>query len=103
MRAGRGQPFPFWDRKFREIRTPRCFWLDANDEGCEDQPRSTEVMVKHRALLICGSGFFAILVLAQTPEKPRVFVTDSQSWSISGSSGGSSSGFGGHVSGDALK
>lgn len=40
---------------------------------------------------------------AQTPsgQKPRVFITDSQSWQISGSSGGSSSGFGGHTSGGA--
>lgn len=34
-------------------------------------------------------------------DKPRVFVTDSQSWAVSGSSGGSSSGFGGHMSGGA--
>ena len=34
-------------------------------------------------------------------QKPRVFVTDSQSWQVSGSSGGSSSGFGGHMSGGA--
>ena len=34
-------------------------------------------------------------------QKPHVFITDSQSWQISGSSGGSSSGFGGHTSGGA--
>src|SRR4051794_14792792 len=39
--------------------------------------------------------------LATAGEKARVFVTDSQSWEMSGSSGGSSSAFGGHVSGGA--
>ena len=34
-------------------------------------------------------------------DKPRVFVTDSQSWSISSGGGGSSSGFGGKTSGGA--
>jgi hypothetical protein len=34
-------------------------------------------------------------------EKPRVFITDSQSWQISGASGGSSSGFGGVTTGGA--
>ena len=34
-------------------------------------------------------------------EKPRVFITDSQSWQISGASGGSSSGFGGATTGGA--
>lgn len=34
-------------------------------------------------------------------DKPRVFVTDSQSWSIEGSSGGSSGAFAGHVAGGA--
>jgi hypothetical protein len=34
-------------------------------------------------------------------QKPRVFVTDSQSWETSGALGGSSSGFGGAVKGGA--
>src|SRR5690349_15351581 len=34
-------------------------------------------------------------------EKPRVFITDSQSWEISGASGGTSGGFGGSVKGGA--
>ncbi len=34
-------------------------------------------------------------------QRPRVFISDSQSWQVSGSSGGSSSGFGGHTSGGA--
>jgi PEGA domain len=34
-------------------------------------------------------------------DKARVFVTDSQSWEMSGSSGGSRDGFGGHTSGGA--
>ena len=45
----------------------------------------------------------AATCLAQTSndEKPRVFVTDSQSWEMSGGGGGSSSGFGGAESGGA--
>ncbi len=46
-----------------------------------------------------------ILVVIATPvvaqEKARVFVTDSQSWEISGGAGGSSNGFGGGVRGGA--
>jgi hypothetical protein len=43
---------------------------------------------------------FVLPAVAQT-SKPRVFITDSQSWEISGSSGGSSAGFGGHTKGGA--
>src|SRR5438270_4769548 len=42
-----------------------------------------------------------IPVAAQTAQKPRAFVSDSQSWQMTGSSGGSSSGFGGHTQGGA--
>jgi PEGA domain len=48
--------------------------------------------------------FVLVLVfpsLAQTAQKPRVFITDSQSWEVSGSSGGSSSGFASHTKGGA--
>jgi len=51
--------------------------------------------------------FLALLVIpavAQTSTsdaKARVFITDSQSWQMSGSSGGSADGFGGHISGGA--
>ncbi len=38
---------------------------------------------------------------ASAPQKARVFITDSQSWEVSGNSGGSSNGFGGHSSGGA--
>jgi PEGA domain len=40
---------------------------------------------------------------AQTsdPQKARVFITDSQSWQMTGNSGGSNSGFAGHSSGGA--
>jgi protein-tyrosine-phosphatase len=34
-------------------------------------------------------------------DKPRVFITDSQSWSMEGSSGGAGGAFGGHVAGGA--
>lgn len=44
--------------------------------------------------------FFALCALGQT-EKARVFITDSQSWEMSGSSGGSSDGFAGHMKGGA--
>jgi len=40
-------------------------------------------------------------VCAQEKEKPRVFVTDSQSWQMSGGFGGNSDGFGGGMSGGA--
>jgi len=33
--------------------------------------------------------------------RPRIFVTDSSSWSVGGSSGGNKDGFGGHFSGGA--
>jgi PEGA domain len=38
---------------------------------------------------------------ANSGSSPRVFITDSQSWSVSGGFGGSSSGFGGGMSGGA--
>jgi hypothetical protein len=38
---------------------------------------------------------------AATTERARVFVSDSQSWQVTGSSGGSSAGFGSHTSGGA--
>jgi len=40
-------------------------------------------------------------LLAEEVTKPRVFVTDSQSWEVSGGFGGSSSGFGGAMAGGA--
>ena len=42
-------------------------------------------------------------VAAQTsdPQKARVFITDSQSWQMTGNSGGSNNGFAGHSSGGA--
>jgi len=51
-------------------------------------------------------GCFALLlltcpVLAQEKEKPRVFITDSQSWEISGAAGGTHDGAGGSVKGGA--
>jgi len=47
------------------------------------------------------------VLLAQTPsqatdtDKPRVFITDSQSWSIAGNSGGAGGAYGGHMAGGA--
>src|SRR5271166_6515484 len=54
-------------------------------------------------------SFFAVLLLAiassaQTSnnnQKARVFITDSQSWQMTGNSGGASNGFGGHTNGGA--
>jgi len=40
-------------------------------------------------------------ILAGAADQPRVFITDSQSWEISGGWGGSSGGFGGGVKGGA--
>lgn len=40
-------------------------------------------------------------VASAEDNKPRVFVTDSQSWEVRGNSGGSSAGFGGSASGGA--
>src|SRR6266436_1483351 len=56
-------------------------------------------------LLIYFSVLSVLLIPAagqnSSGQKPRVFISDSQSWQVSGSSGGSSSGFGGHTSGGA--
>ncbi len=56
-------------------------------------------------LLIYFSVMSVLLIPAaaqnSSGQKPRVFISDSQSWQVSGSSGGSSSGFGGHTSGGA--
>jgi len=50
-------------------------------------------------LVVC---LLAVPALAESgAQKARVFITDSQSWQMTGNSGGSSSGFGGHVSGGA--
>ncbi|HKX32361.1 MAG TPA: hypothetical protein VJ302_32035 [Blastocatellia bacterium] len=42
-----------------------------------------------------------LTVFAQETAKPRVFITDSQSWSMTGGSGGSVDGFGGRIGGGA--
>ncbi|HWR16729.1 MAG TPA: PEGA domain-containing protein [Terriglobales bacterium] len=55
--------------------------------------------MKVRGVVFVVMMAFAAISLAA--EKPRVFVTDSQSWSMSGGGGGSSSGFGGGTSGGA--
>jgi hypothetical protein len=44
---------------------------------------------------------FMFLGAVAAQDQPRVFVTDSQSWEIQGSSGGSGGTFGGHVKGGA--
>jgi hypothetical protein len=51
--------------------------------------------------IITATLILAAAVAAQDNEKPRVFVTDSQSWEISGGGGGSRSGFGSAGSGGA--
>jgi hypothetical protein len=48
-------------------------------------------------VLVC----ICIVSIAGYCENPRVFVTDSKSWEVSGSSGGANGAFGGHVSGGA--
>ena len=56
-------------------------------------------------LILCVGIVLPVVVLAQSTnpadEKPRVFVTDSQSWEMAGGGGGSSAGFGGATSGGA--
>ncbi len=51
-----------------------------------------------RMILVC---LLALPLVAQDAAKPRVFITDSQSWQMTGNSGGSKDGFGGHMSGGA--
>lgn len=53
-----------------------------------------------RTGLITFCLLFGVVAFAEE-NKPRVFVTDSQSWEVRGGSGGSSAGFGGSVSGGA--
>lgn len=48
------------------------------------------------AALIC-----AVPLMAQTPDAARVFITDSQSWSIAGSGGGANGAYGSTVAGGA--
>jgi hypothetical protein len=60
-------------------------------------------MKSTRALLVallCCIPLFA-QTPAQTPQKPRIFVTDSDSWEVSGGFGGNRDGFGGYQSGGA--
>jgi hypothetical protein len=56
-------------------------------------------IVRHRIFVFVL--MLGVSALSFSADKPRVFVTDSQSWAVSGSSGGSGSGFGGHMSGGA--
>lgn len=51
--------------------------------------------------LVLFGLLYADPLFAQEKEKPRVFVTDSQSWQMSGGFGGSTDGAGGAVSGGA--
>jgi hypothetical protein len=53
-----------------------------------------------KGLLIVGV-FLASAVWSAAAEKPRVFVTDSKSWEVSGGVGGTSDGFGGASKGGA--
>ncbi len=54
--------------------------------------------VKRNWVSLCLVMFYSVLVIAQNP---RVFITDSESWEISGGGGGSSAGFGGATRGGA--
>ena len=46
-------------------------------------------------------GLFLLHLAALGDDRPRVFITDSTSWEVKGSAGGSSSGFGSHTTGGA--
>ena len=54
-------------------------------------------IIKIALVIFLAAGSLA----AQEKEKPRIFVTDSKSWEISGGVGGSSDGFGGGTKGGA--
>jgi len=47
------------------------------------------------------SMFLASAILSAAAQKPRIFVTDSKSWEVSGGVGGTSDGFGGASKGGA--
>jgi len=53
------------------------------------------------SLLLPLLAFFVAAGVAAAQQKPRVFITDSKSWEMSGGGGGSSEGFGGASSGGA--
>ena len=53
------------------------------------------------SLLLPLLAFFVAVGVAAAQQKPRVFITDSKSWEMSGGGGGSSEGFGGASSGGA--
>ena len=67
--------------------------------------------VKQLAMFVSVSSLFLVAPTTtasqvaqpttQTAEHARVFITDSQSWEMSGGGGGSSSGFGGATHGGA--
>jgi hypothetical protein len=52
-------------------------------------------------VIVLSLLIIAAVAQVSNGQKPRVFVSDSQSWQVSGNSGGSSSGFGSHFSGGA--
>ena len=52
-------------------------------------------------LLFVGSVIFSSIVNAQDNGKPRVFITDSKSWEMSGGFGGSGGNVGGVTTGGA--
>lgn len=51
--------------------------------------------------LLVTAVFLASAVLAAAADKPRVFITDSKSWEVSGGFGGTQDGFGGANKGGA--
>jgi len=51
--------------------------------------------------VIIATFVLALTIAAQDSEKPRVFITDSKSWEISGGFGGTKDGFGGGSKGGA--
>jgi hypothetical protein len=59
--------------------------------------------MRYKAVFAClGILALSTLTTAQTlPQKPRVFITDSQSWEMEGGIGGTSGGFGGASKGGA--
>lgn len=64
------------------------------------------MLLRSLLIFVCAAGTFCAYAQEKTDnnaatDKPRVFITDSQSWEIAGGGGGTSAGFGGATRGGA--
>lgn len=60
-----------------------------------------QILVFALSLLLCAVAVAKEKQTSDDPDKPRVFITDSQSWEMSGHSGGAGGAFGGEAHGGA--